>query len=321
LGFDEADFRERVAALRPTHAVVQFGSEIALGRAPWAADAFEAALRQLLERLGRADVVPVLTTGYPIGSEHTGARRRLEEYDARIEELARERGCRLADVGERLRAARARGVAVIAPSGRIPTFDGHREIAAAVLAAFGYGAVAVPRALELALLPGTVTDWRVRVASGEPALDASRLPGPAEVDAWSPLRLPTLDPFANRVAQPSHTITYRDRARGFATHLTSGPDESVVGFATVRFATAREAWLNSGAMLRRVWLNGELVYDSGGRWTGWHAGKERVPVRLREGANEVVIEAGDSFFVSLTDERDWALPSGGREDRAERRDR
>ena len=58
-----------------------------------------------------------------------------------------------------------------------------------------------------------------------------------------------------------------------------------------------------------MWLNGEKVYDIKERWTGWHAGKERVPVELRAGENTLAIEALDGFFVSLTDDRDWSLTS------------
>jgi len=123
---------------------------------------------------------------------------------------------------------------------------------------------------------------------------------------WGRLTLPQEDPFSRRAAYRSHSISYRDRARGFATDLFQGDDQLVEAIATLESGAARDVYLNVGAGVRRVWLNGERIYDNE-RWTGWHAGKDRIAVTLRAGVNRIVIESGDTFFVSVTDGRDWPL--------------
>jgi hypothetical protein len=63
----------------------------------------------------------------------------------------------------------------------------------------------------------------------------------------------------------------------------------------------KRAILRTGGELESVWLNGRCVYRNR-VWTGWHAGKERVAVRLRAGRNVVVIETGPAFFLSVSDD-------------------
>ena len=74
--------------------------------------------------------------------------------------------------------------------------------------------------------------------------------------------------------------------------------------AVVRSKTNRKAWLNTGAELKTVWLNGEKLYESKG-WTGWHPGKERIRIKLRKGDNRIVIESGRAFSINITDKRIW----------------
>jgi hypothetical protein len=52
-----------------------------------------------------------------------------------------------------------------------------------------------------------------------------------------------------------------------------------------------------------VWLDGVQVWRSTA-WTGWHAGKERIPVDLAAGPHRLVVEAEGAFFCALTPERD-----------------
>jgi hypothetical protein len=53
-----------------------------------------------------------------------------------------------------------------------------------------------------------------------------------------------------------------------------------------------------------VWVNGKQIYKNEA-WTGWHAGKQRIPVELTAGANTVVIETAANFFLSVTDNNTW----------------
>jgi hypothetical protein len=65
-----------------------------------------------------------------------------------------------------------------------------------------------------------------------------------------------------------------------------------------------KVFFNTGAHLESIWLNGKRIYHNEA-WTGWHAGKERVPAELREGRNTILIETGGEFFLSVTDDDSW----------------
>jgi len=69
----------------------------------------------------------------------------------------------------------------------------------------------------------------------------------------------------------------------------------------------REVCFNTGGGLAAVWLNGEKIFDNDdiGGGIGRQAGAQRIPATLREGTNRIVIEAGDSFFLSVTESREW----------------
>jgi hypothetical protein len=83
-----------------------------------------------------------------------------------------------------------------------------------------------------------------------------------------------------------------------------GPAKEYQATAVVEAKKAKTVFFNTGADLQSIWLNGKRIYHNEG-WTGWHAGKERVPAELREGPNKVVIETGGQFFLSITDNDDW----------------
>ena len=38
---------------------------------------------------------------------------------------------------------------------------------------------------------------------------------------------------------------------------------------------------------------------------GWHAGGNRIPVEFKDGVNTLVVEAGNRFFLSVTDTDTW----------------
>ena len=95
---------------------------------------------------------------------------------------------------------------------------------------------------------------------------------------------------------------------GFATHLTESDNQIVQAVSCFESEIDREVFFNTGARLLSIWLNGEKIFESNNPWAGWHPGKERIPARLRAGRNQIIIESQDAFFLSITSERDWALP-------------
>jgi hypothetical protein len=77
-----------------------------------------------------------------------------------------------------------------------------------------------------------------------------------------------------------------------------------VAISTIQSPAEGRGYLNTGAQLEAVWVNGKQVYRNDG-WTGWHAGKERIAVDLPAGASTIVIQSGEAFFLSLTEDDQW----------------
>lgn len=310
--FQEADYQRYVARFRPTHAVMVFGPEIARHADQFLMppDQFRAAVTRLADRLAADRVEIVVATGYPLdATAYPDGQRRLGEYNRFLRALARDRSYRLADVEAAFRAASARGTTMLVPNGREPNFEGHRQLARAVLDALGRAEVQVPDALDLAPLPGLIGRWQVKSLPPDAvSLDAAAVAALRPDGTWQTLVLPQpADRFARRLAHPSHSAGYRDRTRGMATGLTP-PAGRLVATATVTADRDRDAVVNTGGAVRAVWVNGMRVYKWDGQWRGSYPGVERVPVALRAGNNQVVIEAGPSFFLSVTDAVDWPVP-------------
>jgi lysophospholipase L1-like esterase len=258
---------------------------------------YEANVRTIAARL-RSKGVPLLllTTGL-LGGPLAKAEPRLAEYNAILHRLAGELGCRVADVNRRLREARASGQVVVEGDNVNPNYQGQRLIARAVLDALGHDTVAVPRELSLSPMPGILKEWRVRIApAGQTALN-ERLVTELDTDSpgWAAYTLPEKGPA------PTWWLE-QERKRGFALSLDKrlGAAKVYQGVSSLRVDRPKTVFLHTGAHLQSVWLNGRRVYRSDG-WTGWHAGKERVPVRLRAGRNVMVIDCGPNFFLSVTD--------------------
>ena len=309
LGFRETVYREQVARLRPTHAILEFGPEMALATSARTVDAFRRDVARLLDRLADDGVTPMLETGYPLGRKHADRQGLLDGYNHALRRLAAERGLTLIDAETSFRRADPTLSRLLNGNGDVPTFAGHRTLAEAILHGLGRAVVPVGESLKLGLLPGVIRDWRITHLPVGAPLDADGVGGLTPDANWRPLTLPmSSDPLMERLADRTHSNYHRDRARGFATALPIGEDQRGVGVATVTSDRDRDAWLNTGATLKVVWINGERVFAQSG-WSGWHAGAHRVPVRLKRGENRVVIEFMNSFFVSLTDAPDWPLPA------------
>ena len=137
------------------------------------------------------------------------------------------------------------------------------------------------------------------VEKGAPPLDEKTAGAVAADASWKTLTLPESDPQEN---------WWMDQVRreGYALSVEKllGQAETHVGVASVRTDKEKQAFLNTGVHLKTVWLNGKKVFQSTG-WTGFHAGKERIPVTLKAGDNAIVIETGSQFSLNITDELLW----------------
>jgi RNA polymerase sigma factor (sigma-70 family) len=278
---------------RPTLVAVSAGVHDAIQKV--AAADYEADVRAIAARLRRKGVPLLLLTTGLLGGEYTRLEPRLTEYNAVLHRLAAEYRCRVADVNRLLRQARAAGLAVVEADKVHPNYEGQRLIARAVLDALGHADVPVPKELALRPLPGILQEWRVRIAPAGQHLDEALV---ASLDphgsGWTTHTLPEKGPA------PTWWLEH-ERQRGFALSLANRLGKALLyhGVAYLSADRSKRAFLHTGGHLQSVWLNGRPVYQCAG-WTGWHAGKERVPVRLRAGRNVLVIETGDDFFLSVT---------------------
>ncbi len=206
---------------------------------------------------------------------------------------------RIADAYALQAQARAAGKLVVENDGLHPNYEGQRCIARSILDAMGFANVAVPAIQQLKLYPGVITEWQIKPVADGKALDEKTVAALTIDDTWVAYKLPETEKIDSVWLEG-------ERQRGFAVSLSKiiGKAKRYYGTATIEAENPREVSLNTGAGLQTVWLNGKRLYKST-EYTGWHAGKERLPAKLQTGKNLIVIEANENFFLSVTDERDW----------------
>ena len=261
---------------------------------------YEADVREIARQLRERKIPLLVLTTTALGAKHAEADGRLAEFNAILRKIAAENDYQVAEVNALMQAARSDGAEVLEPDEVHLTFAGYRVMTRAVLDALGHKEVAVPAELKAELMPGVVMNWKVRVApADQPSLTEKEVAELRPDDRWRDLALPE----SKRLAQWWQD---QERQRGFAQSLAeaAGTGQTYQGFAEITTEKPREVYFNTGAQLSVIWLNGRQIYKSEG-WTGWHAGKERVPATLEIGKNTVIIEAGGSFFLSITDDNDW----------------
>jgi hypothetical protein len=239
----------------------------------------------------------ILTTSI-LGPKCGDADKRLEAFNAALRSLAQRESYRLAEVNRLMNKARDEGLEALEEDHVHPNYQGHRLMARAVLDALGYADVAVPKDLKVALMPGVVREWRIRPAPPKSKpLDEAAVAGLKPDATWVAYSLPEKEP---------HAVWWleQERQRGVAVALekVAGKAEVYWGVAEVEVNwTPSWVFVDTGAALRTVWLNGKRIYEAGAEWKGWHPGRERISVRLAYGKNSLAIETGNQFFLSITD--------------------
>ncbi|HYG75685.1 MAG TPA: SGNH/GDSL hydrolase family protein [Planctomycetota bacterium] len=255
----------------------------------------------IAEQIRSKNIPLLILTTSVLGKKHEAADKRLEEFNAALREIAIKTGARLGDVNQRMNAARAAGETVLEEDEVHPNYAGQRLMARTVLDALGCESVPLPAKFEVELIPDIVRKWQiVPVPDKTPPLMAETLAKLAPDGKWKTLRLPEKETL-------EHWWQDQERQRGFAMSLDklAGKASTYYGVATFGQPKARSAFINTGGQLKSVWLNGRNVYKASAEWTGWHAGRERIPVELPAGTNTLVIETGSQFFLSISETNDW----------------
>jgi lysophospholipase L1-like esterase len=288
-----------VLARKPTLATLSIGPNDAFRQVK--PEDYQTDVTAIIERLKRDKIPLVILTTTVLGPKHAAAEKKLDEFNAILRNLAAKHGCRVADVNKLSQEARKNGEVLLEPDEVHLSFAGYRVMARAVLDALGHKDVPVPMELKLEPMPGIVRQWQMRSTGDKEApLDDQAVAALKPDQAWKDYRLPETEPLM-------HWWQDHERQRGFGMSLDRlvGKGKGFVGMTTLEAGKPKGVFFNTGAQLQTIWLNGKRIYKNEG-WTGWHAGKERLPARLAAGKNTIVIEvSGNAFFLSITDNNDW----------------
>jgi len=233
----------------------------------------------------------------------------IAEYAKVIRRVAAEEKCPVAENRKLMRAARASGKELMAADGIHPNYFGQSLMARAILDAMDLSSVPLPREFKPPLLPGVVRVWRMRPAPKDAAGKPRRLTAEAAGrlrpdDTWKTYTLPDPAPASRPSAEDWWEQTRRN---GFGLRVHERVGRGLVQAVAVLASDApAKVYVNTGVGIATVWLNGRKVHEQPKAWTGFHAGKERIPVELRKGKNILAVEIdGPQFFLSVTDELIW----------------
>ncbi|MBM4036194.1 MAG: hypothetical protein FJ291_31045 [Planctomycetes bacterium] len=302
-------------ALKPTCVTFLAGTNDALrGVSP--AD-YERAIREAAAKVKARGARMILITPCVINAgkgADAAARAKADvtvipRYVAIIRKVAAEEGYMVAENNALMQAARRDGKELTTEDGIHPNYLGQSLIARALLDAMGHADVQLPREFRPALFPGVVREWKLRLAP----LDAQKKPQRLTEatarqlkpdDSWKTYALP--DPVPP--SKPSAEDWWeQERRNGFGLRVHGLVGEGLVqAVAVLDCPEPKKAFINTGIGISTVWLNGAKLHDQGSAWTGFHAGKERLPASLARGRNQLAVEIdGPQFFLSVTGKLVW----------------
>jgi lysophospholipase L1-like esterase len=252
-------------------------------------------LRAIVEAVQANGAEPILVTTSVLRNKSAPVQEKLAGINQAIRDLATEKKCRLADVYVAMDRQPDAAATLLVEDGVHPNFQGQAVIARTLLDTLGHQQIPLPKRLSPEMMPGVITQWHTRpAAKDEPELTESIAVQMKHETCVGTLNLP---------GAPIVDMTdwfEQERACGFAInlHLQIAPGERFFSIANVKATEAGPALLKAGASLEKVYLNGKQVYSD--PLPGWHAGRDRVTVNLKQGENRLVIESGRHFFLSLT---------------------
>lgn len=312
-----ARLEETVLRFSPTTVTFSAGTNDSLRKLPPAT--YEKALRTIVAKVEAEGGTMILLTPCIISpgkgaSEQDkvkveAAEELVADYAEAIRKVAAEQGYPVAENNALMQAARREGKRVMADDGIHPNYFGQSLMARSILDAMGCGDVPLPREFRPRLFPGVIREWKMRLAPLDERQQPQRLTE-ATVQrlkpdtAWKTYTLP--DPVP--AAKPSAEDWWeQERRNGFGLKLHERVGKGLIqAVATLEETAARRAFVNTGVGISTLWLNGRKIHNQGKAWTGFRAGKERIPVELRQGTNTLVAELeGQHFFLSLTDKLVW----------------
>lgn len=285
-----------VLAHRPTIVCVSAGiNDLMRNVKP---EAYAKNIDGIVKGLQERKVRVVVLTLTPVGSKHEAKQAMWQQYNTILRGAATRYGCAVAEVARDMTAGPGSPDRLLSDDHIHLGFDGYIKMAGAVLHALGYARLSAPRDLRIEQLPGIIAHWKFRaLGKGEKAPTEEDVKALKADGTWKDYSLPEQRP------RDSWWLEHeRRRGLGLSMEKLIGPAKEFVGVAKLESAEAREVWVNVGAQLQAVFLNGVKIYQNKG-WRGWHPGKEAVRVRLKKGANQIVVVVPNQWFLSVTDRR------------------
>lgn len=262
---------------------------------------FEANLIAIAERMKAENIPLLLLTPSIPGPRGADGGAKVAGYSAIMHKIATQYGLVVAEVNQLMLTEKAAGENLIEEDQVHPNFAGQRVMARAVLNALGYQDVPVPLVAKTSLFPGVVQEWQMRVNPNKELLDEKSVLEVKPDKTWLKLHLPESSP------QTAPWLEI-ERQNGFALSLEQliGKGANYQGVAVIKAKKTRNVLVNVGAEINAVWLNDQRIYHRvEPPWTGYHAGRVRIPASLIKGKNTIIIETGAQFFLSVTDNNDW----------------
>ncbi len=281
---------------------------------------YEAALLEIAAKAKAKGIQMILLTPCVILSENgkTAEEKKanakktdemLDCYEWIIRKVAKENGFLVAENRALMAEAVKAGKKIMTEDGIHPDYYGQTLIARSILDAMDCRDVQLPNVFEPKLFPGVIREWKMRVApvdvKGKPVTlneETVLLVNPDET--WKTHEIPE--------AAPNPPVSAEDwleqcRRNGYTLKLqeTVGKGQ-IQAVADLKSDGERQVYFQIAIGVMNLWLNGKKIHEQGDAWTGFHAGKERVPATLKPGNNRIVVEvSGNNFFLSVTDKMIW----------------
>jgi lysophospholipase L1-like esterase len=275
----QADVLDR----NPDLVIVCIGTNDCVGKRP-VAD-YAADMEALVAAMAKAGIRVVLMLPSPLTDPERA--KRFTDYLQVVRDTAARHGLVVADAHAEFERGAKAGREVMGADGVHHGKDGFEAMGRAVLDALGLSGV--PMDLEIRPWPGLLTKWE----SSDPVPIAGPF-DPAQAAGWKPY-----DPATLAARQPWWNSPFPRRG-GWMPFDDVNPKQAAYGRTRFEAPAAGDYLLRVGGSPnpQLVWLNGEKVWEGKGSH-GYHPDADTIPIRMKQGANEVVVASSFMVFVGV----------------------
>jgi len=260
---------------------------------------YEALMRQIIGKIREKNIPILLATSSVLSAKHFGALPRQAHFNAVVRRLGEEFDYPVAEVFDRMIEA-GFDAPLQEPDGAHLNFAGYQLLTRAMLDGLGYRDVPVPAEWKIPVMPGVILSWKVRAVDKTTDLTEENIKEVVLDDSWKTHALPETE------KNPGWWLE-QQRARGVSMQLSRvlGEDKRYQGLAIIKSDHEKQVYINLGAGVGKVFLNGAQVNKIDLGQFGYTAGARREKVTLKAGDNTLIFQTDKWFFVSVTDDDKW----------------